>query len=57
MKKTLVWQCDCGHLEYNDMPEDCSKCLAVGKFKPVPEDLLEELEAEEILSGGFGDED
>ena len=54
--KKIAWQCGkCKHIEYSDMPEDCAKCLAVGKFKPVPEDMLEEIEAEEILSGAFND--
>ena len=50
MKKQIVWQCKCGHVEHSDMPEDCPKCLAVGKFKPIPEDMLEEIEAAEVLS-------
>lgn len=58
MRKSLVWQCKCGHIEYDDMPEDCEKCFAVGKFKPVSDDVLEDLESEEILSGrSFDDED
>lgn len=50
MKKGLVWQCKCGYVDHTEMPEDCPKCFAVGKFKPIPEDMLEEIEAEEVLS-------
>ena len=50
MKKQIVWQCKCGHVEHSDMPEDCPKCFGVGKFKPIPEDMLDEIEAEEVLS-------
>ena len=51
MIKSFAWQCACGHIEYQgSIPEDCSKCFRVGKFDKVPEDLLEETEAEEILS-------
>ena len=32
------------------MPEDCPQCLAVNKFKRVPEDQIEEAMEEEVLS-------
>jgi|WetSurMetagenome_2_1015567.scaffolds.fasta_scaffold324693_2 hypothetical protein len=57
MKKQMVWQCKCGHVEHSDMPEDCPKCFAVGKFKPIPEDMLEEIEEEEVLSAYPEEED
>ena len=57
MKKHIVWQCKCGHVEHSDMPEDCPKCFAVRKFKPIPEDMLEEIEAEEALSVYPGEEE
>jgi len=46
-----VWQCKCGNIDYGEFPpEDCSKCLRVNKFKKIPEDQIEDAEAEEILS-------
>jgi predicted metal-binding protein len=46
-----VWKCKCGHIEYGKFPpEDCPKCLRVNKFLKVPEDMVEELEDEEVLS-------
>ena len=51
VEKGFIWECDCGHIEHrNEVPEDCPKCLRVGKFSPVPEDEIEEKKAEEILS-------
>ena len=51
MEADTVWRCVCGNIEHGEFPpEDCPKCLRVNKFKPVPEDLVEEMEAEEILS-------
>lgn len=50
-ESNFIWQCECGHIEYEDFhPEDCPKCLSIGKFKKVPEDMIEESEAEHILS-------
>ena len=50
MKKNFVWQCQCGRVAYEEMPEDCPSCLRVGKFKRIPEDEIEETIEEEILS-------
>ena len=55
--KQLVWECACGHIEHAlEMPEDCSRCLAVGKFEKVPEDLWKDREEKEILSVSPADE-
>ena len=57
MAKGFLWQCKCGHMEYlNEPPEDCQKCLRVGKFVRIPEDMIEEKEEESILSM-HGDEE
>ncbi len=46
-----AWQCICGNIEFTEsQPEDCSKCLRVGEFERIPEDLVEERTEEEILS-------
>jgi len=46
-----VWQCKCGYIVYGEFPpEDCPKCLRVNKFKKIPEDYIEEAEAEKILA-------
>jgi len=50
MDKDFVWQCPCGYIEHNEMPEDCPKCLRVGEFSQIPEDMIEEKVEEEILS-------
>ena len=50
MKQTSVWQCSCGHIEHGELPDDCKKCLAVGKFLRVPEDEIEEKVAENVLA-------
>jgi hypothetical protein len=49
-ESNLVWQCDCGHVSYDELPEDCESCMSIGKFKRVPEDMIEEAAADEILS-------
>jgi len=47
----FVWECECGNIEHGSaMPEDCPKCFAVRKFERVPEDMIEEKEARQILS-------
>jgi hypothetical protein len=47
----FVWQCKCGFIEHGDeMPEDCPKCLRVGQFDKVPEDMINEKVEEEVLS-------
>ncbi|MBS3088296.1 hypothetical protein J4402_00795 [Candidatus Pacearchaeota archaeon] len=54
----FVWQCKCGNIEYGEFPpEDCPKCLRLNKFKKIPEDQIEDAEAEEILSKMEGEED
>jgi hypothetical protein len=51
MDTSGVWECQCGHIEYCELPpEDCPECLRVGKFIQVPEDMIEEKEAESIVS-------
>ena len=50
-RESFVWQCKCGHIEHgDDVPEDCPKCLRVGKFIPIPEDQLDEKFEEEVLA-------
>jgi len=57
MKKEFVWECGCGQIEHSsEMPEDCPKCLAVGKFDRVPDDLIEEKMAGAILASNSEDE-
>ncbi|MBI5804202.1 hypothetical protein HY450_03085 [Candidatus Pacearchaeota archaeon] len=56
--KNIVWECACGYIQHGDtMPEDCPKCFRVAEFSPVPEDMIEEKEAEHILSMTSEDED
>ena len=51
MEKSFAWQCICGYIEYQEaLPEDCPKCFRVGEFSKIPDDMLEETEAEKILS-------
>jgi len=51
MDMRFIWECSCGHIEHGDaMPDDCSKCLRVGEFNRVPDDMIEEKEAGEVLS-------
>jgi len=58
MDSSFVWRCKCGHVEYQDnLPEDCSKCLRVANFKKIPEDMVEEVAAEEVLSINPEDEE
>ena len=60
MAKGLAWECTCGHIEYEKFPpEDCQKCLRVGEFAKLPEDELEEREAEAVLSskGDYEDDE
>jgi hypothetical protein len=54
---TFIWQCECGHVDHTELPEDCPKCLSVGKFTRVPEDQLEEVQAEAVLSSQINEED
>jgi hypothetical protein len=58
-KKGLVWECGCGNIEYGQYPpEECSRCEAVDSFIKVPEDEIEEREAENVLAKRQGgDED
>ena len=54
----FVWQCKSGNIEYGEFPpEDCPKCLRLNKFKKIPEDQIEDAEAEEILPKMEGEED
>jgi len=47
----FLWECECGTIEYGENPpEDCNQCSAVRSFTEVPEDLVKEKEAENILS-------
>lgn len=51
MNSMFMWECTCGYIEYDKQPpEDCPKCLRIGKFKKVPEELIEEREAKKVLS-------
>lgn len=53
-KGTFMWECKCGYTEYGaHPPDDCPECLRVGKFEKVPEELIEEREAERVLSKNF----
>jgi hypothetical protein len=47
---SFVWQCTCGHVSREELPEDCPKCYEVGKFNRVPEDMLDDAQEDEILS-------
>ena len=56
--KGLVWECECGNIEYGENPpEECPECSAVATFMQVPEELIEEREEEHILSQKIEDED
>jgi len=57
MSENFIWQCKCGYLEHNEMPEDCPKCLRVASFKQIPEDQIEDKVEEEILSLNPEDEE
>lgn len=57
MEDEFVWQCKCGHIEHDDLPEDCPKCLRVGKFTRLPEDMIQEKVEEAVLSMKEGYED
>lgn len=58
IKKGFVWECECGQIEHGiEIPEDCSKCLAVGKFDRVPDDLIEDKMAGAVLSLNPTEED
>ena len=47
----FVWECKCGNIAYGTTPpEECEKCDSLGKFVRIPEDMVEEKEAEAILS-------
>jgi hypothetical protein len=54
-----MWECDCGHNEFGeDPPGTCQECNLIGSFNKIPEDQIEEKEAEHILSlKGEEDED
>ena len=51
-KKTgFVWECECGNIEYGQYPpQECKKCDAPDSFVKVPEEEVEEREAENVLS-------
>ena len=63
MKKTsFMWECECGNIEYGQYPpQECSHCKAIDSFLKVPEEMVEEREAENVLSskseGDFEEED
>lgn len=58
MDSGFTWKCECGYIDHSDLPEDCPKCLAVGKFSRVQDDQLEEAVAEEVLAmNAEGEED
>ena len=45
----FAWECECGNIEYsNVIPEDCPKCLAIGSFTQLPEELITEREKSAI---------
>lgn len=49
--KGFVWECECGNIEYGSYPpSECSECQAVDSFIKVPEDEIEEREAENVLA-------
>lgn len=49
--KEFAWECECGNIEYGPYPpEECSVCAAIDSFLKVPEEELEEREAENVLS-------
>jgi selenophosphate synthetase-related protein len=51
IEENFIWQCKCGHIEHSDaMPEDCSKCLSIAKFKKIPEEMADEILEEQALS-------
>lgn len=57
-KKGQVWECECGNIEYGAYPpEECSQCDALDSFIKVPEDEIEEREAENVLAKSKGEED
>jgi hypothetical protein len=56
--KGFVWECECGNIEYGEYPpQECSECEAIDSFIKVPEDLVEEREAENVLSLKSEEED
>ncbi len=61
-KSGFVWECECGHIDYGEYPpQECPDCSAIESFAKVPEDKIEELEAENVLKLSqeekLGDED
>ena len=51
MAKGSMWECGCSHIEYGKMPpQECPECASLGSFVLVPEEEIEEREAEKILS-------
>lgn len=56
-----MWECDCGHIEYGELPpEECNKCWQSNSFIEVPEDMVDEMKdhiLEEIRTNYGDDED
>ncbi|MFH1422268.1 MAG: hypothetical protein ABIH42_06100 [Planctomycetota bacterium] len=52
MKKSgFMWECECGNIEYGEYPpKECGRCKGIESFLKVPEDLVEEREAENVLA-------
>ena len=50
-EKGFVWECECGNIEYGIYPpRECSTCNVIDGFVKVPEEMVEEKEAEAALS-------
>lgn len=50
-RKDSVWECECGSIAYGLYPpQECPQCQAIDSFIKVPEDEIEEKEAENVLS-------
>ena len=49
-KKALVWECECGNIEYGSLPpEECSECSSLNSFLKVPDEMVEGKMEENIL--------
>lgn len=50
-KKGFAWECECGKIEYGLYPPaECVECQGIDSYTKIPDDELEEREAEEVLS-------
>lgn len=49
-KDAFMWECECGYTDFGQYPpEECPDCQGLDSFLKVPDDQVEERQAEKVL--------